>query len=115
MTRRLMGHPTRYEFLDARLLTGSSQDAADLQDQLEQETGRYRTDAVMVEWRGGDTWVVKHGDWQPGKVWCEVYGKWEYEPSPSNRSDDFIKRTRYDKLTAMKIAERLANADQEDS
>lgn len=33
-----------------------------------------------------------------------VDGGWEWEPSPSNRDDDFIARTRFDRMTAIAMA-----------
>lgn len=44
---------------------------------------------VTVEWRGGDTWAVI---WM-GECWNGT--GWEWEPSSSNREDDFLARTRF--------------------
>ena len=38
-------------------------------------------------------------------------GEWEYEPSPSNRSDEFIAATRFTFEEAWAKAEKLTNLD----
>lgn len=52
-----------------------------------------------VESRGDGTWAVKNG----GCV-LNVDGVWEYEPNPSNRTDEFIARTRFDRDDAFRRA-----------
>ena len=48
-------------------------------------------EGVFIEWRGGDSWVVATN----GRMVLNHGGEWEYEPNPSNRTDDFLARTRY--------------------
>lgn len=50
----------------------------------------------FVESRGDGTWAIKNG----GCV-LNVDGVWEYEPSPSNRTPEFIARTRFGLAEAM--------------
>lgn len=53
----------------------------------------------FVESRGDGTWAIKNG----GCV-LNVDGVWEWEPSPSNRTDEFIARTRFDRDDAFRRA-----------
>lgn len=95
-------HATRYEFRQAACWVGAARDSAHLE---------YDPHAITVEWRGGDTWAITPGPgWSPGRVWCEATQEWEWEPSPSNREDDFIARTRYTEKTALAIASRIVEA-----
>lgn len=52
-----------------------------------------------VESRGDGTWAIKNG----GCV-LNIDGEWEWEPSPSNRTDEFIARTRFDRDDAFRRA-----------
>ena len=54
---------------------------------------------TTVESRGDGAWAVKNG----GSV-LNVDGVWEWEPSPSNRTDEFIARTRFDREDAFRRA-----------
>jgi hypothetical protein len=46
-----------------------------------------------------DTWAVRQGPW------CLNAGlEWEYEPLPSSRGDDFLRRTRFTKDEALELA-----------
>lgn len=51
---------------------------------------------VYVEKRGDGKWAVTCS----GEVLSDD-GSWEYEPMPSGRSEDFIKRTRFDLADAI--------------
>lgn len=53
----------------------------------------------FVESRGDGTWAIKNG----GCV-LNVDGVWEWEPSPSDRTDEFIARTRFDRDDAFRLA-----------
>lgn len=57
---------------------------------------------LYVEWRGDDRWAVTH----IGKCF-DKDGNSEYEPSPSNRENDFIERTRFPLNEAVALAERV--------
>lgn len=59
------------------------------------DIGNHRT----IESRGGGKWAIKDG----GCV-LSVDGVWEYEPNPSNRTDEFIARTRFDRDDAFRRA-----------
>lgn len=56
--------------------------------------------AVYVIYRGNNKYVVS----DHASV-LSITGDWEWEPSPSNRDDEFITRTRFDLADAMKLAE----------
>ena len=45
---------------------------------------------VMIEARGFDAWAVVDAIFVLNRE-----GEWEYEPQPSNRSDEFLARTRF--------------------
>lgn len=71
--------------------------------------GEYDSFAITVEWRGGDRWAVCRGPgWRPGQVWCAGLQDWVYEPSPSERSGEFLSQTRYSKDEALRIGLDLA-------
>lgn len=55
--------------------------------------------SVTVTWRGGDQYAVKRHSQVLG-----ADGTWEYEPSPSNRTDEWIATHRFDYDTAMRLA-----------
>jgi len=58
---------------------------------------------VTVEWRGRDLWaVMRHGSALGSD------GEWDYEPSPSNREDDWLATHRFDLDTALKLAKQAA-------
>lgn len=54
---------------------------------------------LTVEERGEHSWAVK----KMGSVLSKD-GEWEYEPSPSNRDDDFIARCRFSEAEALRLA-----------
>jgi hypothetical protein len=58
---------------------------------------------LKVSWRGDDRYCVDDGY---GFVWNKM-NEWEYEPSPSNRENDFIERTRYPLAEALTLAVKL--------
>lgn len=56
--------------------------------------------AIRVQWRGdGDRWSVN----LRSSVLTRG-GEWVYEPIPSSRTKAFLKRTRFDLQTALKLA-----------
>lgn len=96
--------PITYVFAPSELFKGAAMDSADKYD--------YR--AIHVSWRGGDTWAITRGTGaSPTSVWCEASSDWEYEPSPSNREDDFLARTRYPLDEALTIGARLSGEPQQ--
>jgi hypothetical protein len=58
---------------------------------------------VRIEYRGRDLWAVTNG-W--GCLGTD--GEWEYEPSPSNREDDWLETHRFDLDTALNLAKEAA-------
>lgn len=60
---------------------------------------RYCATEITVELRSANKWCVTNGS----SVW-NTDGQWEYEPLPSNRDDEFFKRTRYSLEDAFKAA-----------
>ena len=58
---------------------------------------------ITVERRGEHTWVVRRGSAVLNTDW-----EFEYEPMPSNRTDDFISRTRFSIIDAFQRAQRAA-------
>lgn len=67
---------------------------------------RFELKGVKIEKRstkpGVDSWAIL----LDGEV-LNKDGTWEYEPSPSNRDDDFIARTRFTRDEAFARVERL--------
>ncbi len=49
-------------------------------------------------------WIILKGK---GGTCYNTYGEWEFEPMPSNRDDDFLKRCRYTFDEAVEIASKL--------
>lgn len=58
---------------------------------------------IKVAWRGSDSWAVSDGF----RVLSST-GEWDYEPSPSNRDDDFLAAHRFDLDTALALAKEHA-------
>ena len=59
--------------------------------------------SVTVTWRGDDRYAVKRLS-----QCLAADGTWDYEPSPSNREDDWIAEHRFDYDTAMRLAAEAA-------
>ncbi len=85
-----------------------------VQEQLEllEKARAFDFGEFKIEWRAPGRWAVLKGSWSSGsssaaQVYNREEKKWEYEPSPSSRSDDFKKRTRYDLDEAVSIATDL--------
>lgn len=55
--------------------------------------------SVTVTWRGGEQYAVKRLSQVLG-----ADGTWDYEPSPSNRTDEWIAAHRFDYDHAMHLA-----------
>jgi len=53
-----------------------------------------------VSRKGKNKWAIAGPS---GYCYCKDEDKWEYEPLPSNRSDDFLAKTRYSLPTALEI------------
>lgn len=60
---------------------------------------------LTIEKRGPDSWCVAAGS----SVCINDALEKEYEPMPSWRSEDFIKRTRFSLEKAFELAERYEN------
>ncbi len=63
----------------------------------------YRHYAITVEYRSDGMWAVCSGGFCLG-----TDGEWEYEPSSSNRDDDWLASHRFDEQTALQLAEEQA-------
>lgn len=59
--------------------------------------------ALEVTYRGRNLWAVLHRGYCLGKD-----GVWEYEPSPSNREDDWLKTHRFTRAEALALAYKAA-------
>jgi hypothetical protein len=59
--------------------------------------------AVTVEYRGKGKWAILHGRFCLG-----VDGEWDWEPSPSNREDDWVAAHRFDLQAALDLAREHA-------
>lgn len=94
---RLTAIPSRYTFEPPEAFEGEDQNAA---------VKWSSTDSIMVVHRGGNRWAITT---IMSEVWDDTAKLWQYEPSSSNRGDEFLARTRYDLDTALALAERLAN------
>lgn len=55
---------------------------------------------IEVSWRGGDRWAVC----LRGHRVLGADGLWDLEPSPSNRTDDWVASHRFDYETALRLA-----------
>ena len=60
-------------------------------------------DGLFIEKRGKDSWAITN----IGNCYAKE-GGWEHEPLPSNRSNEFIARTRFTLEEACKITKRLS-------
>ena len=52
----------------------------------------------------GDCWAVI----KRGRLVLNHDGEWEYEPQPSSRTEEFLKRCRWDRDEAIDVAKRQA-------
>ena len=60
---------------------------------------------ITVAYRGEGQWaVLRHG------MCLGADGTWDYEPSPSNRGDEWLAAHRFDEKTAVKLAYEAAPA-----
>lgn len=64
---------------------------------------KFQLGDIYVESRGLNVWVVSNGSSVRNTL-----GEWEWEPMPSNRSDDFIARTRLPFSDAWELARALS-------
>lgn len=85
------GHREECRKLEARALAAE----AALEKAVVFDLGNHQT----IESRGDGRWAIKDA----GCV-LNADGVWEYEPNPSNRTDDFIARTRFDRDDAFRRA-----------
>jgi len=58
---------------------------------------------LRVEYRGRDRWAVTDGF-----ACLSTDSEWDYEPSSSNRDDNWIKTHRFDLDTALRLAKEQA-------
>lgn len=65
--------------------------------------GSHHSEVIQISYRGSDNWVVI----QFGEV-LNRDEQWEYEPLPSNRTDEFIARTRFPLIEAISLAQKHA-------
>lgn len=60
--------------------------------------------SITVEYRGRDRWAVL----QRGR-WClSNTGEWDYEPTPSDRTGEWLAAHRFDRDTALRLAREQA-------
>jgi hypothetical protein len=63
----------------------------------------HSTYAITVAWRGGEKHaVVRH------RQCLGADGQWDFEPSPSNRDEEWIATHRFDYATALALAVKAA-------
>lgn len=60
--------------------------------------------SVVVECRGFGRWAVTRSV----RRCLSADGEWDYEPSPSNREDDWLETHRFDLETALRLAAEQA-------
>jgi hypothetical protein len=70
---------------------------------LPEGTVNYRHYAITVAHRGEGRWAVLHGG-----LCLNAAGDWDWEPTPSNRDDDWLDTHRFDQDTALRLAEEQA-------
>lgn len=59
---------------------------------------------IKVQWRASDRWaVLLRGTWALG-----IDGEWDYEPIPSERTDEWKAAHRFDLDTALRLAKEAA-------
>jgi hypothetical protein len=87
--------------------------------ECEPKPTRYALGGLLAETRGPRSWAEAEAGgaaetWavvdSVRNVWNERDGLWEWEPQPSDRTDEFLARTRYPKSVAVAILRRLATA-----
>ena len=61
---------------------------------------------VIVAWRGEDRWAITHAGWTLGLSNDGAY-IWDYEPSPSNRDEDYLSRSRFSLAEAFHHAQEV--------
>lgn len=66
---------------------------------LPEDNVNHSSYAITVQWRGGETHAVKRHSMVLG-----ADGEWDYEPSPSNRDDDWIATHRFTYDRAYQLA-----------
>lgn len=66
---------------------------------LPEDNINWRHYAITVSYRGDGLWAVSNGGY------ClDADSSWDYEPSPSNREDDWLATHRFDEATALRLA-----------
>lgn len=60
--------------------------------------------SIKVEWRAEGKWAIKHMSQCLGDD-----GQWDWEPSPSNREDDWLAHHRFDEQTALRLAQQAVS------
>ena len=66
-------------------------DAAEMKRRYELATEFRLNDDLLIKWRGHDRWAITD---RFQNVMLRN-GEWEHEPMPSNRSEEFLERTRF--------------------
>ncbi len=61
---------------------------------------------ILIKKRSDNKWCI-----QAGTMVLNNEGHWEFEPSPSNRTEEFIKRTRFPLETAIQLTESIKEKD----
>jgi hypothetical protein len=68
---------------------------------------------LRLERRGTDTWALVRYPFRD--VWNKNEGRFVYEPSPSNRDEEFLNNCRFDLFAAYLLAMNIINGDLRDS
>lgn len=58
---------------------------------------------IRVEWRGRDRWAVLKRGYCLG-----TDGEWDYEPTSSERDEEWLAAHRFDEETALRLADEVA-------
>lgn len=79
----------------------------DTRCKLKDYATEYTFGMYKIAWRREELWAITDGNYNYDKV----KKGWVYEPRPSSRTDEFIKRCRFGLLEAIKIIEELTGID----
>lgn len=94
----------------SRVVCDTMDEAADVIEELENILSKVNSfkigENIFIENRGPDIWaIVKDG------MVLNNQGVWEHEPIPSNRSDEFIARTRFPLSEAWEIVAKYSQKE----
>lgn len=59
--------------------------------------------SIKVDYAGHGRWAVRSGS-----RCCAADGRWDYEPIPSERTDEWLAKYRFDLDTALRLAKEYA-------